>query len=46
MAEQSVIPSMWRSISKRIRIQAGQGIKQDPISKITKQKGLAAWLKW
>jgi hypothetical protein len=34
-----------RSINRRITDQDGQGEKQDPISKITRAKGLEAWLK-
>jgi hypothetical protein len=34
-----------RSINVRIKVQAGPGIKQDPISKIM-QKKLAEYFKW
>jgi hypothetical protein len=38
-------PSYSGSINKRIVVHAGPSIKQDPISKITKPKGLEMWLK-
>jgi hypothetical protein len=34
------------SINKRITVQASLGIKQEPISKMTKATGAGAWLKW
>jgi hypothetical protein len=40
-------PAKWGSINKRITDQTGPGIKQDPLSKITKSKmGWGSWLKW
>jgi hypothetical protein len=34
-------------INKRIRtVQASPGKNKDPIRKITKEKGLGAWLNW
>jgi hypothetical protein len=40
-----VIPAVWGS-TNRIDVQAGPGIKRDPISKITSVKRLEAWFKW
>jgi hypothetical protein len=34
----TVIPAMWRNISRKITVQASPGIKQGPLSKITKAK--------
>jgi hypothetical protein len=34
------------SLYRRILVQARPGKKQDPISKITKEKRLGVWLKW
>jgi hypothetical protein len=41
-------PATLGSTSRRMAVQAGLGIKRDPISKITKtpKKGLAEFLKW
>jgi hypothetical protein len=41
-----VTPTTWRSTNRRIMGQAVLGIKQDPLSKVTNNKGLVKWLKW
>jgi hypothetical protein len=41
-----LIPAVLGCTSRRITVQAGRGIKQDPISKITSTKRVGAWFKW
>jgi hypothetical protein len=41
-----IIKATQGSTNRRIIVQAGPAIKQDPISKITTAKGLGASLKW
>jgi hypothetical protein len=37
---------MQESTNRRIMVQPCPGIKQDPISKTIKAKGIVVWLKW
>jgi hypothetical protein len=38
-------PATWGSITRRIEVQICLGIKEDPISKITKTKSAVVWFK-